>query len=71
MLNKLNSGFNGWFLNDLKIVYSHKESIYFLIRLILAAFSPIKHTTLGQKTTYRRDFEKEKRARMKVREKAN
>lgn len=70
MLNKLNSGCNGWFLNDLKIVYSHKESIYFLIRLI-AVFSPINTLLLGQKQLTVGTFEKEKRARMIVREKAN
>lgn len=58
MLNRLNSGCNGWFLNDLKIVYSHKESIYFLIRLI-AVFCPINTLRLGQKQLTVGTFEKE------------
>lgn len=58
MLNRLNSRCNGWFLNDLKIVYSHKESIYFLIRLI-AVFCPINTLLLRQKQLTVGTFEKE------------
>lgn len=61
---------NSWFLNDLKIVYSHKESIYFLIRLT-DVFSPINTLLLGKKQLTVGSFEKKKRARKIVREKAN